>query len=69
MTCDVYVLPNTCGTLFLYPPQVHPSPTGGGIGGRPGQLKLYDRVEVKTRRRGWDDDEALAILLIELMRG
>jgi hypothetical protein len=74
MTCgDVYTLaaPPVCGDVWAFPSQVHPTPPsgGGGIGGRPGQLRTYDRVEVKPRRIGWDDDEALAILLIELLRG
>lgn len=65
-TCtDVYVRPQTCNTISIYPSQVHP---GGGGGTRPGGVitKRIDGRRIELSKRIYDDDEALALALLLL---
>lgn len=61
---DVYVRPQTCTTVRIYPSQVHPHGGGGPIGSpsRPGRRGIDPR-----RRELWvDDDVEIALALLEL---
>lgn len=65
MTCtDVYVRPQTCDRIYIYPSQVHPSSdctpaAGGGLGHvhKPGFVNPFDQ-------RHKDDEEALLLVLL-----
>lgn len=69
MTCDVYVLENTCTDLWVYPPQVHPPTpdTGGGGGVRPGLKPFVPPRETKAvtrkKKRHHDTDEDILAVL------
>lgn len=61
MTCDVYVLGAPCGTVYVYPSQVHPNndctPSAG---------KSYNRNFVDPYDNHTHDDEAVALALLLL---
>lgn len=60
-TCtDVYVRPQSCGAVSIYPSQVHPH--GGGGGRRGFQVNRIDPRERRRKRR--DDEEALLVALL-----
>lgn len=63
-TCtDVYVRPQTCDQVWIYPSQVHP---GGGGGGRPhGPVVSRGRHRIQPEQLPWKDDELAVILLME----
>lgn len=62
---DVYVRPQTCDTIRIYPSQVHPpSPPGPG-GGPGGGMPHFINISSETgpARRRPDDDEDVALLI------
>lgn len=66
---DVYVRPQTCDLIEIYPSQVHPGRGGGVTGGIKiseskgrGELRRDDLKLVLT-----DDDVAIATALLELL--
>jgi hypothetical protein len=60
MTCDVYIRPQTCSVISIYPSQVHPTtpvpptPIGPGGGG--------SRPQVVGDRKVWTRDDEESIL-------
>lgn len=65
---DVYVRPQECDAIWIYPSQIHPgtppTPGGGGGGVRPG-LKPYihrDHTPRKKKRHFDTDEDILAAL-------
>jgi hypothetical protein len=65
---DVYVRPQSCDTIYIYPSQVHPfippTPGGGPKGGR----YTYDFMGDGPIKKKKLDDDALALILIEWVR-
>lgn len=67
---DVYVRPQTCDQIWIYPSQVHPfipppTPGGGPSGGHPMPSEYgwqgMEPVGVKKKRK--NDDEEVALLI------
>lgn len=63
---DVYVRPQECDRIFIYPSQVHPG--GGGPGGPGGGMPNFINItsEMAAPRKRPDDDEEIALLLLAL---
>lgn len=58
---DVYVRPQTCDVVRIYPSQVHP-----GGGGRPhGAFVKREHIRVQPEQRIGKEDELAVILLME----
>lgn len=58
---NVYTRPQTCSTIRIYPPQVHPTVPPSPVSSWSVQTRPVKLVP-------YDEDEALALLLIELLR-
>lgn len=56
---DVYVRPQTCDTISIYPSQVHPFAPDSGGGGSKHFVQTYP---VKKKRRHDTDEEVWAYL-------
>lgn len=57
---DVYVRPQTCDAIYIYPSQVHPTPSSSGGGGS--RQRPYI-VEPKREKRKKKEDDLWVILL------
>lgn len=55
---DVYVRPQSCGLISIFPSQVHPggTPSTGGGGVRPG-LKPFVQPTYREKKKYYDTDE------------
>jgi hypothetical protein len=75
MTCgDIYTLesPGTCGDIWAFPSQLHPTPPDGGGGGgvRPGlrpfvhpRQQPTKKVAAKKKKRVYDTEEDILAVL------